>query len=216
MGAAAAWRCRPEHGATTAFGASRECANLIQRTELSYRTAPVAHREDCPFHHALIGAAPPASTTPHPQRLSSYPHGERIPCRALRQPSKGCKLRLLGYEANRCRLVVGPKSREQNDNSRENKMTTQERPPNDVSDMVRHWLSTPENGYLGSGYGGKTIVDKATAGPCVEPAKSDVLAKLRQDIPYLDVLNPSVSWAMGNCSVIFNVSAGNYSDSFTL
>lgn len=56
----------------------------------------------------------------------------------------------------------------------------------DVEKMIRHWLSTPVNSYLGSDYG----FDKHALlfAPLTMSAADEMIAKLRRDIPVLDVL----------------------------
>ncbi|WP_445157663.1 hypothetical protein [Halomonas sp. E14] len=56
----------------------------------------------------------------------------------------------------------------------------------DIQAMVRHWLETPVNGYLGSGYG-------ADANRLLQRAQQDGRAdrfvrKLRRDVGVLEVL----------------------------
>jgi hypothetical protein len=54
--------------------------------------------------------------------------------------------------------------------------------------MTGHWLATPVNGYLGSGYGSdvKSLVQTPMAAGLAE----DLIAKARQDIPLLLVAAP--------------------------
>ncbi|MCO7216001.1 hypothetical protein [Halomonas sp. OfavH-34-E] len=62
----------------------------------------------------------------------------------------------------------------------------------DIQAMVRHWLETPINGYLGSGYG-------ADANSLLQRAQSEGQAdrfvrKLKRDVSVLEVLpNSAVS-----------------------
>lgn len=58
----------------------------------------------------------------------------------------------------------------------------------DVEKMVRHWLATPVNSYLGSDYG----FDKHALlfAPLTMGAADEVIAKLRRDVPVLDMLPP--------------------------
>lgn len=53
--------------------------------------------------------------------------------------------------------------------------------------MVRHWLETPVNGYLGSGYGAdtKSLLQRAQTN---EEQADTYLQKLRQDVVVLEVL----------------------------
>lgn len=60
----------------------------------------------------------------------------------------------------------------------------------DVQLMVRHWLETPPNGYLGSDYGSdtKTLLQK----PLSDTAYFDAFkTKLRKDVPVLKALPAS-------------------------
>jgi hypothetical protein len=57
---------------------------------------------------------------------------------------------------------------------------------NDLIEMIKHWLNTPMNGYLGSSYG--SDVPALLAKP-LEPSVADsFLNKMRQDIPILNSL----------------------------
>ena len=60
---------------------------------------------------------------------------------------------------------------------------------NKIHDMVRHWLNTPVNGYLGSRYGQdiKSLLQR----PLDSDGEPDIfLHKLRTDVPVLDALPP--------------------------
>jgi hypothetical protein len=63
----------------------------------------------------------------------------------------------------------------------ENKLTGLE-----AQGMVRHWLSVPPNGYLGSGYGSDPhqLLQK----PNSDSLGDALLAKMRTDIPVIDAL----------------------------
>lgn len=57
----------------------------------------------------------------------------------------------------------------------------------DIQLMIRHWLETPTNGYLGSDYGSdiKTLLQRAQS----ETRLADrFLRKLRTDVPVLDAV----------------------------
>lgn len=56
----------------------------------------------------------------------------------------------------------------------------------DIQEMVRHWLNTPVEGYLGSGYGqdAKALLQL----PQADGAPEAFLEKMRQDIPALQAL----------------------------
>jgi hypothetical protein len=53
----------------------------------------------------------------------------------------------------------------------------------DIQDMVRHWLNTPVNGYLGSGYGADlpSLLQKELTANVAD----SFLAKLKTDIPII-------------------------------
>lgn len=57
----------------------------------------------------------------------------------------------------------------------------------DIQEMVRHWLETPVNAYLGSGYGSdtKSLLQRAQSN---DGMADDYLRKLRKDVGVLDVL----------------------------
>ncbi len=56
----------------------------------------------------------------------------------------------------------------------------------DIQQMVDHWLRTPTNGYLGSGYGqdAKSLLQR----PQSDGAPDAFLNKLRTDVPVLQAL----------------------------
>lgn len=58
--------------------------------------------------------------------------------------------------------------------------------PTDIQDMGRHWLNTPVGGYLGSDYGqdAKALLQR----PHMDAAADAFLAKLRRDVPVLQLL----------------------------
>lgn len=53
-------------------------------------------------------------------------------------------------------------------------------------DMVRHWLNTPPNGYLGSGYG--SDLKQLLQNPMSSAIADAFIAKLRDDIPAVGAL----------------------------
>lgn len=59
--------------------------------------------------------------------------------------------------------------------------------PEDISAMVRHWLETPPEGYLGSPYGSnvKSLLQRPMSD---QVAMNDFLNKMRTDLPVLGVL----------------------------
>lgn len=56
----------------------------------------------------------------------------------------------------------------------------------DVHDMTGHWLATPTNGYLGSGYG--QDIKALLQNPQASGQADEYLAKLREDVPVLQVM----------------------------
>ncbi len=57
---------------------------------------------------------------------------------------------------------------------------------NDIQLMVSHWLKTPVNGYLGSGYG--QDIKGLLHQPLSDGSPESVLQKLREDVPVLQSL----------------------------
>lgn len=55
-----------------------------------------------------------------------------------------------------------------------------------VQAMIRHWLSTPPNGYLGSGYGSDVMSLLQTA--MLTMSADSFLAKMREDLPVIGAL----------------------------
>lgn len=60
---------------------------------------------------------------------------------------------------------------------------------NDLVDMIRHWLATPPNGYLGSGYG--CDLNALLQSPMTSGIADSLLAKMRVDIPLVATLPSS-------------------------
>ncbi len=60
---------------------------------------------------------------------------------------------------------------------------------NDLSDMIRHWLATLPNGYLGGGYGADLKALLQT--PMTTGVADSLLAKMRIDIPLVAALPAS-------------------------
>ncbi len=60
----------------------------------------------------------------------------------------------------------------------------------ELQDMVRHWLSVPPNGYLGSGYG--TDVMALLQNPMAAGVGDAFIRKMRQDLPIIGALPPDV------------------------
>lgn len=58
----------------------------------------------------------------------------------------------------------------------------------DFQEMVSHWLATPVNGYLGSGYGSEAKAMLQT--PLATGLADAFLGKLRQDVPLAGALPP--------------------------
>jgi hypothetical protein len=59
----------------------------------------------------------------------------------------------------------------------------------DFQEMVSHWLATPPNGYLGSGYG-SPLKDMLQT-PMRSGLADSFLTKLRVDVPLAGALPPS-------------------------
>jgi hypothetical protein len=65
--------------------------------------------------------------------------------------------------------------------------TTAQITPEDIAGMVRHWLETPPEGYLGSPYGAdvKALLQRPQTD---QVAINDFIAKMRNDLPVLGYL----------------------------
>lgn len=59
----------------------------------------------------------------------------------------------------------------------------------EIQSMVLHWLRTPPNGYLGSGYGSdpKALLQKPTSSGLAD----QFMAKLKADVPVIGALPPN-------------------------
>lgn len=69
--------------------------------------------------------------------------------------------------------------------------------PSDITGMVRHWLDTPPDGYLGSSYGAdvRSLLQRPQHD---HVALTEFLAKMRRDLPILGQLpSEAVSVWMG-------------------
>lgn len=58
--------------------------------------------------------------------------------------------------------------------------------PQDLERMVSHWLGTPAGSYLGSSYGHN--IKRTLQKPMSNTEADEVLAKMRADIPLLQLL----------------------------
>lgn len=58
----------------------------------------------------------------------------------------------------------------------------------DIQRMIRHWLTTPENGYLGSGYGSNVRALLQRPQLADQRRVDAFLDKLRADVPVLQAL----------------------------
>jgi len=67
--------------------------------------------------------------------------------------------------------------------------------------MINHWARTPENGYLGSDYGGSVILKKYLNEPQAELA-INLIAKLQKDVPYFQSCAVSVKPQTENSLII--------------
>jgi hypothetical protein len=60
----------------------------------------------------------------------------------------------------------------------------------DLIDMIRHWLNTPVNGYLGSDYGAD--IKSMLQSPMSTGIADALIAKLRKDVPLVAALPAGV------------------------
>ena len=82
----------------------------------------------------------------------------------------------------------------------------------DLFRMVRHWLGTPENGYLGSGYGGQNLALAALDGVLSDESNSAFMRKIRADVPAL--ANYSIGVVKLQSQITFSLGAD--SETYTL
>lgn len=59
-------------------------------------------------------------------------------------------------------------------------------------EMIKHWLNTPENGYLGSRYGGRELALASSEGVISDDMNSEFMVKIRKDIPALALTDITV------------------------
>lgn len=67
-------------------------------------------------------------------------------------------------------------------------------PWEEVSDMIRHWSSCPDNGYLGSDYGYKTSLLSFLKEPQNDQVSRKIVEKMQADIPVLFGKDISLDW----------------------
>ncbi|MEI6336871.1 MAG: hypothetical protein WCS87_20115 [Methylococcaceae bacterium] len=66
-----------------------------------------------------------------------------------------------------------------------------------ITNMIRHWLATKENVYLGSSYGTPSTIFKILQEPYSKSAAQSLIQKICIDIPLLDKRNISLLWTPG-------------------
>lgn len=64
----------------------------------------------------------------------------------------------------------------------------------ELQERLAHWINTPENGYLGDDYGGKTVTLANAVHPASQKGAASIVAKLRSDIPELQASSIEASW----------------------
>lgn len=69
----------------------------------------------------------------------------------------------------------------------------------DVVGMINHWAATRENGYLGSDYGGGTVLNQYLNASNIEESARVLIEKLKKDVPYLEGFNVSVALTNASC-----------------
>ena len=66
----------------------------------------------------------------------------------------------------------------------------------DVQEMLQHWVSTPENGYLGSNFGYHAQLLAAVTKPFDDDIALSIEKKLKNDIPFFKDKNVNINWSM--------------------
>lgn len=77
----------------------------------------------------------------------------------------------------------------------------------DIESMINHWISTPENGYLGSSYGYRSQLLQSTKSPPNKEATNELITKVKIDIPLLADADIHISWRENSDEICFTINA---------
>lgn len=79
-------------------------------------------------------------------------------------------------------------------------------------EMIKHWVSVPENGYLGSSYGGRTLLVSCIGVPPKPDVITKVIAKLKEDVKSISNELITLNWNVNNSDAkILKIIVGNCS-----
>jgi hypothetical protein len=84
----------------------------------------------------------------------------------------------------------------------------------EIQSMIRDWLKTPNNGYLGSDYGYRDSIIRIVQEAYNESSAHDIIVKIQQDIPALSSQDVSIFWVAGENSI--TIKANGNSASFPI
>ena len=85
-------------------------------------------------------------------------------------------------------------------------------PWEETLEMIKHWVSVPENGYLGSSYGGRTLLVSCVGAPPQPDVITKVIAKLKEDVKSINDESITLSWSANNYDAkVLKVVVGIYS-----
>jgi hypothetical protein len=76
----------------------------------------------------------------------------------------------------------------------------------DIEGMINHWISTPENAYLGSSYGYRSQLLQATKSSQNQQTTNDLIKKAKNDIPFLADADMHISWQENSGEMCFTVN----------
>jgi len=79
--------------------------------------------------------------------------------------------------------------------------------------MIQHWLTSKENAYLGSSYGGRDIAFAAPEGHLNDESCKEFMTKLKDDIPMLikipltDIIKsaPTITFYFGDAHKTYKI-----------
>ena len=76
----------------------------------------------------------------------------------------------------------------------------------DLNGMIDHWISTPENGYIGSSYGFRKKLLEITTTPQSQENTKIIEDKLKLDIPIFATVNLATNWVANANEITFSIN----------
>lgn len=69
-------------------------------------------------------------------------------------------------------------------------------PWNEVLNMIERWANTPEGAYLGSGFGGKSLLIGRSGSSCEPGGWANATARLKEDVACLRDQHVNLGWSL--------------------